>query len=378
MVDCSKAQLIGYLLDALDDEERAQIEQELGRRPELRRRLQSLKRFVRVLELGRVEFAPPPGLAQRTCERIFGQPAAVQSQVHPAPAGVVTNRPQGLRSSGRFRWTPLTDYWSGQSGGWSPIDLLAAGGVVLVLLCLLLPALAEVRFRCQVAACQDQLRELHYALSQYQGLHALHGPVRTVEASQSFLRTLANDPLVWSSFEGCPSIRRDANETLTPYAADGLHHRMIHWAGSDQRAGQLATTDQTVAGGSMDNKSATSRAGTIGPWDGRTVLGGAVIGGMLDGTRPDVTARLGYQPVPYTPGTLDEEISLTALALWRDRADPADCGGWSWNHGGRGENWLFADGHVLFVTRSKDYHAPPAGVPPPFQHALLSSAVAEE
>ena len=59
--------LIGYLLDALDDEETARFEAELERDLELQARLSNAAHTLRMLKQDRDDIEPPRGLAQSTC-----------------------------------------------------------------------------------------------------------------------------------------------------------------------------------------------------------------------------------------------------------------------------------------------------------------------
>ncbi len=60
-------QLIGYLLRALDDAERSEVERLLASDGEARRALELLRKSIQPLELQQDASAPPPGLAAKTC-----------------------------------------------------------------------------------------------------------------------------------------------------------------------------------------------------------------------------------------------------------------------------------------------------------------------
>ena len=62
--------LLGYLLDALDEEERLQVERALEDDPTLREQLLELQRQIDPLEEELGDYEPPDGLAQITCERV--------------------------------------------------------------------------------------------------------------------------------------------------------------------------------------------------------------------------------------------------------------------------------------------------------------------
>ena len=63
--------LLGYLLNALDEHEAAQVERELPRNPHLRAELARLQREIAPLDYISDSVEPPPGLASRTCAKIW-------------------------------------------------------------------------------------------------------------------------------------------------------------------------------------------------------------------------------------------------------------------------------------------------------------------
>lgn len=159
----SPTQLIGYLLDALEDDERAKIEQLLRERTDLRQELSALRRRLQCLELARPEIAPPPGLAARTCQFIFD---AVRDGVVPAVESITRTR-TGRGRRGPFRFTPVSDYWSGGGPAWSWLDLLVAACVVVGFLGLLFPAVVHHRVRSEAAQCRENLRAAHRGISDF-------------------------------------------------------------------------------------------------------------------------------------------------------------------------------------------------------------------
>jgi len=62
--------LLGYLLDALEPEEKRELERRLSTDPELRRDLELLRRSLEPLDGSSSLIDPPAGLAGRTCEWI--------------------------------------------------------------------------------------------------------------------------------------------------------------------------------------------------------------------------------------------------------------------------------------------------------------------
>ncbi|MGQ9761646.1 MAG: hypothetical protein ACUVQH_07015 [Thermogutta sp.] len=320
MPDCSPAQLVGYLLNALEDEEREQIEQELLRRPELRKKLQRLKRRMTILELGRVEVSPPRGLAERTCQKVFQtRQASVSGATGVSAAAMLKRLSGGGRHVCGFRLSPLADYWAGQGPNWSFADLAVGVLVVLIVVSLLFPALAEVRFRSKVLACRDNFRELSQVIHHYQNFSNIRGLEGITQANLAVVEQLVGTARWGPMFRSCPGVPEKMDRDF--------------WANLGHNPFLLVSTEL--------------------------------------GKEEDVDSELlGYMPmIPESAGlsSWDDQVSLAAVPLWRDRPHPRDCGGWSWNHDGRGENWLFADGHVVFFRRSE-------GNGPPLELGTISTA----
>src|SRR5262249_10480357 len=80
--------LVGYLLDALDPQARGEVEAQLASRPQLRERLESLRRTLEPLAADVANPEPPPGLAVRALARI----AAYRCQPPSRPAATTPPR----------------------------------------------------------------------------------------------------------------------------------------------------------------------------------------------------------------------------------------------------------------------------------------------
>ncbi|MHC4400427.1 MAG: hypothetical protein ACYTG0_12190 [Planctomycetota bacterium] len=148
MVDRTREQLLGYLLGALDDTERESVESELERNPELARELARVQERLHPLWAAQPDFAPPPRLAERTCELVASHtdPAPQAEYAGPAPVG-------------------------GAWGGSSWWDITVAAGMVLVVALLIFPAIQRSRYDARLLGCQDNLRTLGAALHQYSQSH---------------------------------------------------------------------------------------------------------------------------------------------------------------------------------------------------------------
>ncbi len=145
--------LVGYLLDALSDDERRQVEAELARRPELALELARL-RAILVPPMSTDELIEPPSdLAVRTIEAAR-DPVVVFGQ----------------QSSG----------WS-HSNQWRIVDVALVALMLLVVGCLILPAIASMRGDESRLRCADNLRQIGIALDTYQTIEG--GQLPVVEAS---------------------------------------------------------------------------------------------------------------------------------------------------------------------------------------------------
>lgn len=65
------ADVLGFVLGALDDDELAEAGETLEGDSRWRSRLEAVRRAVKVLEFDRDSIEPPVGLAERTCREIF-------------------------------------------------------------------------------------------------------------------------------------------------------------------------------------------------------------------------------------------------------------------------------------------------------------------
>ena len=148
MIDRVREQILGYLLGILDDSERERVEACLERDPEYQRQWAELRRQLAQFEAEESD-APPPGLARRTCDYVFA---------HARPKSSPPPRPVRLSPH------PALPSW-GSHLGW--LDVTVAAAVFLVAGLLVLPALQGSRFQARLTACQNNLRQLGMALTDY-------------------------------------------------------------------------------------------------------------------------------------------------------------------------------------------------------------------
>jgi len=202
--------LLGYLLDALEDSERARIEAALAQDASLQEELAQLRRLLNLLEPARQTSDPPPGLAERTCAWIASQSARLPQVVFARwegeePAGseqetaeVLSKRggagPQGWISAvfspasetdacPSAATLPQAALFSRQSFSedarrqlsrptpWRWPDLLMAASVAAVLLLILFSGIHQSRFHQAITQCQENLRQVGRAMLHYSELH---------------------------------------------------------------------------------------------------------------------------------------------------------------------------------------------------------------
>lgn len=102
--------LLGYLLDALDDPERTRLEGVLAEDAALRRRLEVVRHWVELLEPARQMPDPPLGLAERTCQwiaAVSGGPPNPLARPTP-PTGSATEPANAAQVSESANPAPVT------------------------------------------------------------------------------------------------------------------------------------------------------------------------------------------------------------------------------------------------------------------------------
>lgn len=136
------AELLGYLLGALEPEEAAAIAARLEVDADLRRELEFLRAQLAPLTDDRQYVDPPEGLAERVSESV----ADLGDRKFAAAA------------------TPLA---APVATSWSRIDAATIVGLSLAALVLFVPVLASNRYRAQAVACRQRLHEVGQALVNY-------------------------------------------------------------------------------------------------------------------------------------------------------------------------------------------------------------------
>lgn len=163
--------LLGYLLGALEPDEMRRVSQWLREDPDAREQLADLERLVRPLEDGYCPVDPPPSdLVSRTLAMLpagsapqASEPADANSAMADGSGRACTRQVQP--ASHLVPMQTAVDCGDRATVRW--VDWFGGAVAAAVVLGLLLPALAQGRFESRKTACQDQLRQLGTALTQF-------------------------------------------------------------------------------------------------------------------------------------------------------------------------------------------------------------------
>lgn len=203
----------------------------------------------------------------------------------------------------RTRATIPTTAWSHRSG-WQLQDFMVAAGIVIAATLLFFPAVNQSRFQAQIASCQNNLRQIGAGLTNYSQLHAGFFPYVSPSGPLSspgvFATTLRDGGFVTDRQPFlCPSSPAACESECRIPTADEVRQA------SEQQRDYL----HRQMGGSYSSTY------------------GYVEDGRYKGTR-----NLGRS-----------HFALVADSPCQSYGDRQ-----SSNHGGRGQNVLFEDGHVVF------------------------------
>ncbi len=287
-----REQLLGYLLDALDDDDRQQIEQQLEDDPSLIDELQTLRTSLQPLKEDFKDFEPPSGLARRACSR-------VDQRRELEPVGL----------AGGALNTTMSGAFASRSRI-SGADVVVTAGIVLVAVLIFFPVIASSRYTSRLIHCQDNLRQLGLALVNYSDkLGGGFFPAVASEGNRAFAGIYA--PTLLDS-----GYLDDANNLICPSSALAERRpafRVPTSAEIDSASPQAIILIRQHAGGSY----------------GYTL--GVMVHGVHVAPRNQGRASFG----------LMADVSSTS---WKDNR--------SASHAGKGQNILFEDGHFRFVEIS--------------------------
>ncbi|MCC6123770.1 MAG: hypothetical protein IT426_02310 [Pirellulales bacterium] len=289
MSESAREQLLGFMLGALESDERAEIEAQLESDPECRKELTLLRRQLEPLAALKQDFGPPVGLAARTCRYVAEHRAA------PTPA------------KGRLRPEPVPPSWIGRM---SWLDMAMAATVLVAAGLLIFPAVQNSRFHAHLAACQDNLRELGGALNLYSQSH--HGYFPSVPSRGKLAAAGIYAPVLAQN-----GLLTEVNRVVCPESS-------------------LAARRNDFRVPTYGELELTSPAKMV---DLRPTLGGSY------GYNLGYTRNGEYQPT--------KNLYRDDFAIMSDAPNMSGANLQSANHGGRGQNVLFEGGGVQFLTATQ-------------------------
>jgi hypothetical protein len=279
-----REQLLGYLMGALEPEERDRVERQIRHDAALQQELELLHESLQPLAAAADECEPPPGLAERTCLAV----AQERRQVRAAEV-----QPVELPASYAARW--------------SLADLAAAAGIIIAAGMLLFPAIQYSRTEARIAECQNNLKQIWMdGLSPYaqynRGMYPRVPTMGNRAAAGMYAVTLAEGEYLpadgaWSR---CPGTS-DCQGTTQPIPTEA---QLLAASGA-----RLAELRRTMGGDYGYNLGYLSPAGS-------------------------------YQPV--------RQRGSSTYAIMADAPCRRTDGRVSANHGRCGQNVLYDDGHIAY------------------------------
>ncbi|MCS6977745.1 MAG: hypothetical protein NZM31_12165 [Gemmatales bacterium] len=153
--------LLGYLLNLLDDESSQAVERELQQSSEARRKLTKLRRNLAPLGYDNEPPAPPANLVFNTLRKVAE--AACRKEPSRNASRAIRKVGPGLSSgsSGVSGWTR-----------WRRMDVLIAASIAFLGLLMAAPAILILRETQSRVACANNLRELYTGLSTWAADHS--------------------------------------------------------------------------------------------------------------------------------------------------------------------------------------------------------------
>jgi prepilin-type processing-associated H-X9-DG protein len=281
--------LLGYLLGALEPDEHRRVASYLEANPAARERLEALRQALEPMSADRDDPEPPPRLAARTLAHVSGLSCG--------------DLPRAPQTAGRAT--------GGAFSVWRRADVLVAACLMLTALGLLvhwLYTLNRPDGAAQMVACQDNLRRLYVGLKTYSDRHNNDFPnvARAADSPRNVAALVV--PILMESGSLPEPVSVSCPATGTPQACP--------WT-----LGQLQAMSPEEFRKNVDSLAACYAYSL--------------------GYRVD-DALVGLR---YDPGK-----PINRLPLMADCPSPNPQSGNSPNHGGKGQNVLFMDGHVEFCT----------------------------
>ena len=326
--------LLGYLLGALDEAERAEVEAALEENPELAAKCAQLEQKIAPLSEDESWIDPPGRLAERTIafvEACAAEDASEENAAEDVSDEVLQRRNSSLdallaglparevgasdpiptQTNNEVTLSPVNAREYTRPRRWSLADAIVATGICIAAAMLFIPAIAQSQRQAAISTCQNKLRELGHALVNY--THNNGGQFPLVPTGGNLGVAGIYAPLLKEAGQieddsvfVCPSsaLAENVNDFKVPSIEE-----------LEQQSGKTLQKSQRTMGGSFGY--------AFGYEDDD-----AVYRANLNRSRPQF-AILADSP---------------SLHL-KDRQ--------SANHGGRGQNVLFEDGHVGYLKHCR-------------------------
>lgn len=304
--------LLGFLLGALDDSQQEAVAEQLQQNRHLARQCARLEERLEVLKVDRAHYEPPVNLALETIAFVASQ-AERDEWEQDEPVDTATRATVTRATVTRAAVSPSLSGSEPLSGSsrWTLADIIVAAGICAAAAVLFFPAIASSRQQAALAQCQNNLRQIGVALTQHSEQNGGQFPevpangklaAAGIYAPVLFEDRLLNDPRTMI----CPSSnladRRDV-------------YRVPTWAQLEAAEGNQLQMLLREMGGSYG----------------------------------------------YVFGYVDKDGNYHAthnrrrptFAVAADAPSLHLAGRQSANHGGCGQNVLYEDGHVQFVSRCR-------------------------
>jgi prepilin-type processing-associated H-X9-DG protein len=249
----SDEDLIGFVIGALDADDRAAVESHLRADPVAAARLARFRLALAPLEADREPPPAPPELAIRTVARLAAY--LVEHEPRPAevvPSTLITNIVQSMTdtpppvgepaASRPLPRAPREEPETRAIGGRFRPDLLVACGIMLFASALVFSGVNKLRARNEMLACQNALRVTHTGLSGYADTHNDRYPQIGPNApAGSFFVALANSGQIPQDFRpACPAC--PLPEPVTPTSAVGYTYTLGYRAPTGDLVGMRRPT----------------------------------------------------------------------------------------------------------------------------------------
>ena len=338
--------LLGYLLGALEADEMLRVEKLLRESPEAREMLAELERKLGPLHDDCEIVEPPPtDLVARTLDALPPLP--------PMPGAEPDQSTTPAESKVSAPVTPkLSPVMEGSDSlAWTWRDWVGSVTAACIMLAIALPSMVEGRFMARKQACQDNLRQLGTAMTQY--------VTRNAEA-----RLPSVESTGYQAFAGVYAPRLHSIRSTDFWSAGGLHPEDGNFAseGAAEEVPTMVTLRMldeaardlnhfAVAGATtVEEQAAWQRAIARLQWLQQTAGGHyAYTLGVRDGEEfasPRFQGRSSFA-VMSDAAVMKVVDRVVDEEGWARAASPSQDGLIS--HGGRGINVLYEDGRVRFI-----------------------------